>query len=137
MSQSRLAILLAAALLLTGCATDVSLDELESDTQNGVYEVDGAVLHPGTFHLPHGEVITLAKAIRRSGGPWLGDNYNDGADLDSVHLHRIVSGSEVEYTLDASPGGSDEGFIVRPGDFIQVPLRPFSTPVPIPVPYSS
>ena len=137
MSRSLVGILLASALLLTGCAMDLSPTELESNAQNGVYEVDGAVLHPGTFHLPPGHVVTLAQAIRRCGGPWPGDSYNDGGDLASVQVQRVVSGSVAEYTLDATPAGSGASFVVKPGDFIRVPKMPYTSNVPIPAPYSN
>jgi hypothetical protein len=137
MSRSLVGILLATALLLTGCATELSPIELETNAQNGMYEVDGAVLHPGTFHLPPGRVITLAQAIRRSGGPWPGDSSNDGGDPSSVHVERIVSGSVVEYTLNALPAGSGESFVVKPGDFIRVPKMAYTSNVPVPVPYSN
>ena len=137
MSRSLIGMLLATALLLTGCATEITSSELEMNAQNDVYVVDGAVLHPGTFHLSHGKSITLAQAIRRCGGPWPGDSYNDGGDLSSVHVERIVSGSVVEYTLDASPAGHGERFIVKPGDCIRVPKMPYTSNVPIPAPYSN
>jgi hypothetical protein len=137
MSRSLVGILLATALLLTGCATDASYSELAANAQNGVYEVDGAVLHPGTFHLPPGHVVDLAQAIRRCGGPWPGDSHNDGGDLSSVHVERVVSGSVAEYTLDATPAGSGASFVVKPGDFIVVPKMPYTTNVPIPLPYSN
>ena len=137
MSRTLVSIALATALLLTGCATDLSSNELEMNAQNGVYEVDGAVLHPGTFHLPPGKFVTLAQAIRRCGGPWPGDSYNDGGDLSSVHVKRVLSGSVVEYTLDVSPARRGERFVVKPGDFILVPKMPYTSNVPIPAPYSN
>ena len=137
MSRPLAGILLATAFLLTGCAMDLSSTEMETNAQNGVYEVEGAVLHPGTFHLPPEKYVTLGQAIRRCGGPWPGDSYNDGGDLSSVHVERVISGSVVEYTLDASPAGHGERFVVKPGDFIRVPKMPYTSNVPIPAPYSN
>jgi hypothetical protein len=139
MSRSLWAILLLSVALLAGCASDpqLSTSDLESAAQMGVYHVEGAVIHPGAFNLPRGEILTLDEAIRRSGGFKPGNGWDDGGEPGSVHLQRLVHGSPAEYTLQAWPGGRDAGFIIRPGDYIWVPKRPFSSPVPNPLPFAS
>jgi protein involved in polysaccharide export with SLBB domain len=136
MSRLLLALALTSALLVEGCAT-VSTADLQTNAQSGVYEVQGAVIHPGEFHLPPGERLTLGQAIRRSGGFKPGNSWDDGGDPDRVRVQRVIHGSMVAYTLRAAPGGSDEDFVVRPGDYIVVPKRPFSSPVPNPLPFAS
>ena len=130
---------LASVLFVTGCASDslVSTNDLEGDAQSGIYEVHGAVIHPGEFHLPPGECLPLAEAIRRSGGFKPANGWDDGANPDAVRLERVVHGSVIEYTLFAAPGGRDEGFLVQPGDYIRVLKRPFSSPIPNPLPFAS
>lgn len=139
MSRSLWAVLCASVLLLAGCASDTPLTNADWQTsaQAGVYQVHGAVIHPGTFNLSPREGLTLAEAIRRSGGFKPGNEWDDGGNPDSVRLQRVVRGSVIELTLIASPGGHDEGFIIRPGDYIFVPKRTFSSPVPVPLPYAS
>ena len=139
MSRSLWAFLLTSVLLLAGCASDPSVSsiDLENAAQSGVYQVDGAVIHPGTFHIVPGEHLTMAEAIRRSGGFKPGNSWDDGGNPDAVRLKRLVHGSVVEYTLDASPGSRAENMLIRPGDYIFVPKRPFSSPVPNPLPFAS
>lgn len=139
MARSLWAPLLTSVLLLTGCASDatVSTTDLQSNASSGIYEVGGAVIHPGIFHVGPGECLTLADAIRRSGGFKPGNSWDDGGNPDAVRLKRMVHGSVVEYTLYAAPGGNDEGMIIRPGDYIFVPKRLFSSPVPNPLPFAS
>ncbi len=139
MSRSLLATVLTSIFFITGCASDTQMSALDLDrnAQSGIYEVTCAVIHPGEFHLPPGEYLTLGQAIRRSGGFKPGNSWDDGADSDAVRLQRVIHGSVVEYTLLASPGGRDEGFIVHPGDHIFVPKRTFSTPIPNPLPFAT
>jgi protein involved in polysaccharide export with SLBB domain len=137
MSRLLLGILLTSALLLTGCATGVTVNDLQTDTDNGVYEVTGAVMNPGTFNLPPGEEVTIGKAIKRAGGFKQAGDWDDGGDSGMVHVSRLVHGSAVEYTLQAFPGGKDEEFIIKPGDIIRVPKRPFSSPLPNPLPFTT
>jgi hypothetical protein len=133
-------LMLAAVFALSGCMTDkaVPLTTLRANADEGIYVVKGAVRLSGTFHLASDECITLVQAIHRAGGVIPGNEYSDGGNLTAVRVQRIVSGSVVEYTIDASPGarGGTE-FMVEPGDYIHVPNRTFSTPVPIPVPYAT
>ena len=136
MSRLLLGIFLTSALLLVGCATGpVTINDLQADTDNGVYEVTGAVMNPGTYNLPPTEAMTLGKALRRAGGFKQAGDWDDGGDSGSVHVSRLVHGSIVEYTLQAFPGGKDEEFVIKPGDIIRVPKRSFSTPVPNPLPF--
>jgi hypothetical protein len=139
MSRLLLAVMLAATLALTGCLTDarMSATTLDNYAENDLYQVDGAVRFPGKFHLSPDAPLTLEQTIRRAGGVQVGNEWNDGGDLSSVHVQRIVSGSVVEYTLDALPGNNGNSFLVKPGDYIRVPPRTFSTPIPIPVPYGT
>ena len=138
MSRGFSGILLATVLLFTGCASDSSdrAFNLEGKAEAGIYQVSGAVLHPGSFNLPPGKWITLGEAITRSGGPKPANSWDDGADMGAVRLERVVHGSVVQYTLIAYPGGRDEGFPVKAGDFIKVPKRPFSSTVPNPLPFA-
>jgi protein involved in polysaccharide export with SLBB domain len=131
--------MLASLLMFAGCASDpqMSAYDLQNNAQSGIYDVSGAVIHPGEFHLPPGEYLTLGQAIRRSGGFKPGNSWDDGGDSDAVRVQRVVHGSVVEYTLLASPGGRDEAFIVRPGDHIFVPKRTFSTPISNPLPFAT
>ena len=131
--------LLASVLLLAGCASDaqISSTDLYTSAQSGVYNVHGAVIHPGSFNLPAGESLTLSEAIKRSGGFKPGNEWDDGGNPDTVRVSRLVHGSVVQYTLIASPGGHDEDFIIRPGDSIFVPKRTFSTPIANPLPYAT
>jgi protein involved in polysaccharide export with SLBB domain len=131
------ALLLTSLLFLAGCASQITLTDMENNAQAGDYEVAGAVLHPGVFHLMPGETLTLADAIRRSGGFKSGNEWDDGGNPDAVQLQRVVHGSIVEYTLLAAPGGRDEAFPVLPGDYIFVPKRTFSTPIANPLPYAT
>jgi protein involved in polysaccharide export with SLBB domain len=139
MSRSLWAVLCASVLLLAGCASDaqVSATGLYNARQMGTYQVHGAVIHPGEFNLPGGELLTLRQAINRSGGFKPGNEWDDGGNPDAVRVSRLVHGSVVQYTLYAAPGGRDEDFIIRPGDSIFVPKRTFSSPVPVPLPYAS
>ncbi len=116
---------------------NVTPNTLESAAQSGNYQVSGAVLHPGVFHLTPDDNLTLGAAIQRSGGFKPGNTWDDGADPDRVHLKRVVNGSMVEYTLSAAPGGRDENFLVLPGDYITVPKRTFSSPIPNPLPFAT
>ena len=139
MSRRFTGFLLATVFLLTGCTMDglVTTKDLKEDAQNDVYEVSGAVLRPGPFHLPLGESITVKEAIRRCGGVKPGNSWDDGGDLDSVRVQRLVNGSVVEVTLKVYPGGRDESYLIQAGDYITVPKRPFSSPVPNPLPFAS
>jgi protein involved in polysaccharide export with SLBB domain len=136
MSRLLLAILLTTVLLVTGCAS-VSTVDLQTDAQSGVYVVQGAVIHPGQFQLAPGESITVAQAIRRSGGFKPANSWDDGGDPNRVRVKRLLNGSMIEYTLRAGPGDRDELFVIRPGDYIDVPKRYFSSPVPNPLPFAS
>jgi hypothetical protein len=131
--------LLLSVVLLAGCASEsmVTTTDLNSAEQTGTYEVHGAVIHPGSFHLTRGQFLTIGEAIQRSGGFKPGNSWDDGGNPDAVRLSRIVHGSVVEYTLYAAPGGRDEGFAIKAGDSIFVPKRPFSSPIPNPLPFAS
>jgi protein involved in polysaccharide export with SLBB domain len=121
------ALLIAATLVLAGCAADQAQSPADLDTiaRAGSYEVHGAVRHPGTFNLRPGEVLTLGQAIRRAGGALPGNTWYSPGDLSAVRLQRLVSGSTVQYTLDAREGHQEEEFPVRAGDWIKVPQIPF------------
>jgi protein involved in polysaccharide export with SLBB domain len=139
MTRLLVSLLFAFTLVLAGCASDTpqTTANWENSAQAGEYQVHGAVIHPGTFNLSPREELTLGEAIRLSGGFKPGNEWDDGGNPDFVHLQRVVHGSVVEYTLRAAPGGSDESFVIRPGDYIFVPKRTFSSPVPVPLPYAS
>jgi protein involved in polysaccharide export with SLBB domain len=115
----------------------MSTADWQNTAQAGIYQVHGAVIHPGYFHLGSREQLTLGEAIRRSGGFKPGNEWDDGGNPDAVRLQRVVHGSVIELTLIASPGGHDEDFVILPGDSIFVPKRTFSSPVPVPLPYAS
>lgn len=134
----RLLLALAATFALTGCLTDtpISATKLDANAENDLYQVAGAVRFPGKFHLAPGTPFTLAQAIRRAGGVIPPNEWNDGGDPAAIRIQRIVNGSVAEYTVDALAGNPGNDFIVRPGDYIRVPNRTFSSPVVNPLPYA-
>jgi protein involved in polysaccharide export with SLBB domain len=138
MLRSRWILSLISLLFLAGCASESpTAIDLDNAARANVYQVSGAVVHPGTFNLSPREDLTLAEAIRRCGGFIPGNEWNDGGNPDAVRLQRELHGSIIELTLIASPGGHDEDFIIRPGDCVVVPKRTFSTPIPNPLPYAN
>jgi hypothetical protein len=111
---------------------------LQGYADDGMISVQGGVRLPGTFHVAAGECLSLDAAIRRAGNVIPGNEYNDGGDLTATRVQRIVNGSVVEYTIDASPGARGGlTFMIQAGDYIRVPWRTFNKPFPVPVPYGS
>lgn len=81
----------------------------------------GQVVQPGTFFWRAGEPVTLQRAIDQAGGP-----LRPGA-LASVRVIRTVDGARQTLTLDllspqTAPGA--RGFLVQPGDMIELGVKP-------------
>ena len=132
--------LLANRRLRLGCAA-VSTADWQSAAQAGVYQVHGAIIHPGTFNLsPSAKNVTLGEAIRRSGGFKPGNEWDDGGNPDTVRLSAAwYTARSFEYTLRAAPGGQRRGtFLIRPGDYDLRAQEDFlDSPVPVPLPYAN